>query len=556
MSTGALIPWVSSFLVPVRKGGRKLSGLAAVVLAALLWLPAPAGAQVLVQIGQNFTASTLDVDSTALPPDCNGAAGPNHYVELINGRFSVYNKTNASRVKTSTDLVFWSQAGVTVAGSWDVTDPRIAYDPTVQRWFAAAVDYDPTGIINYNHFLLAVSTTADPSGTWKGASFLSDTNGVDFADFPRLGLDAQGVYLSGDTFDASGNAVGSSLVAIPKADLLGATPIITNRTSFGRLAYATYGYLAQPAVCVDGSGQGNVLSVGGLGYDFITGDFKTQTTLVSFVVTNLTISRRASLTNLVTLTVPQYAAPPYPTQPDGTSNLDDSDARFSAMVYTVGGVLYAVHNADVNNRAALRWYRINATNHVVLESGTISDPVLDLIYPSIAANASGTVVIGFNGCSQTTYVSSYAVVGQRVNGVTTFGSRLLLHAGVASYQDQPGVDPNSYLSRWGDYSATCVDPADPNRFWTIQMYPSASSTWSTQITELLTAVPKLAIARAGTNVVLSWPGTAIAFNLQSKTNLSGTNWVIVTGTFPATNGLVYAQVPVTPGLKFFRLQQR
>jgi hypothetical protein len=146
-------------------------------------------AQVLVQIGQNFTGSTLGINSDALPPDPNGAAGPNHYVEWINGRFSVYNKTNASRVTTMNDLTFWSRAGISVPGTWSVTDPRLIYDPSVQRWFASMVDFDPSLRIIYSHFLLAVSAGADPTGTWRGVSFLSDTNAVNFADFPTLGLD-------------------------------------------------------------------------------------------------------------------------------------------------------------------------------------------------------------------------------------------------------------------------------------------------------------------------------------------------------------------------------
>jgi hypothetical protein len=512
-------------------------------------------AQVVVQIGQNFTASILGVDSTALPPDPNGAAGPSHYVEWINGRFSVYNKTNASRVKTMTDLTFWSQAGVTIPSSWDVTDPRLVYDPTVQRWFASMVDFDPSFVINSNHFLLAVSASADPTGTWRGVSFLSDTNGVNFADFPRLGLDDQGVYLSGNMFPAIGDSVGASLVSIPKTNLLGTTLIIANRTTFNLLAESTYGYIPQPAVCLDGSGRGSVLAAAGPGYD-LSGNPVNETTLLNYVVANAAGPGRATLTGRTTLSVSSYSAPLDPTQPDGSFNLDDGDARFSGMVYEVGGVLYAVHNTEVNNLAAVRWYRINAANHTVLESGTITDPTLDLFYPSIAATPSGTVVVCFNGSSISSYVSAYAVVGLTANGVTSFGNRLLLKSGSASYQDQPGVDPNTYVSRWGDYSSTCVDPADPNRFWTIQMYPSGSSTWSTQITELRTAVPTLSIAYTAINVTLSWPGTAIAFNLLSNTSLASTNWTIVTGNFTASNGLVYAQVPVTAGASFFRLQQQ
>ena len=191
--------------------------------------------------------------------------------------------------------------------------------------------------------------------------------------------------------------------------------------------------------------------------------------------------------------------PPTPIQPDENTTLDSGDTRFSAKVYQVGGFLYAVHCCEIEDRAALRWYKINAASHEVLQSGAIADTNLDLFYPSIAANASGTVVIGFNGCSTNTYVSSYAVVGETASGVTTFGAPLLLKSGMASYNR--GGSGN--LSRWGDYSSTCVDPADPNRFWTLQMYPVYSGVWATQITELLTGMPTLTIAPAGANVVLS-----------------------------------------------------
>src|SRR5439155_13743405 len=163
--------------------------------------------------------------------------------------------------------------------------------------------------------------------------------------------------------------------------------------------------------------------------------------------------------------------------------------RFSAKVYCVGGVLYAVHNTYLNGRIAIRWYRIRAADNVLLESGTIADTNLDLFFPSIAANAYGVVVIAFNGCSINTFISCYAMAGQTINGVTAFGNRLLLQASADSYHGFDEAGLGNETSRWGDYSATSVDPSDPNRFWAIQMYDSGSqfdlwSVWSTQITEL------------------------------------------------------------------------
>ncbi|MEX0613914.1 MAG: hypothetical protein WD229_17480, partial [Pirellulales bacterium] len=75
-------------------------------------------------VGLNFTGSTFGVDSNFLPPDTDGAVGFDHYVELINGRFSVYNKLNGTRIQTSTLNEFWTNAGIATTSSFD---PRIVF---------------------------------------------------------------------------------------------------------------------------------------------------------------------------------------------------------------------------------------------------------------------------------------------------------------------------------------------------------------------------------------------------------------------------------------------
>ena len=518
-----------------------------------LWLLSagwPARATVVVGIGQNFTASTLGVDSSALPPDSNGAVGPAHFVELINGRFAVFDKATGSPVQSFTDVTFWSRAGVTIPARWAVTDPRLVYDPVSQRWFAVQIDFDTLGMINSNHFLLAISSTADPAGTWTGMAITADPTLSTTADFPTLGVDSNGVYLAGSMFDTGGNLVSSALISIPKTNLLAANPSVAGMTRFANLSLAERGIILQPAVALDGSGGANILSTASLGVDLTTGNFVTNTTLVTFAVQNAADQNGATLGSSSVLTVPEYTAPLDPPQPDGTTNLADGDARFSAAVYRVGAVLYAVHNTEVDGRAALRWYRIAADTSAVLESGTISDPVLDLFYPSIAANTNGTAIIACNGTSSTNFVSCYATVGETVNGVTTFGGLVLLKAGAASYQDGSGVE-----SRWGDYSTTTVDAADPSSFWTIQMYPAGPTTWATQVTQLRTAEVRLSIAPAGTNVLLSWTSLAGGAQLQSKGSLSGSGSWASLPQAPTTNGnLISVLVPVSAQPRFFRLK--
>jgi hypothetical protein len=541
----------------------------------LLWLASiSVHAQVLVAIGQNFTGSTYGVNSQALPPDANGAIGPRHFMEFINGTVAVYNKTNGLSVQRKTDLKFWSDAGLIISPDSAVTDPRVIFDPTIQRWFASQVDFDSTApdpTTEANDFLFAVSDTADPTGHWHGFLFQADPDNGTFADFPTMGVDGNAVYISGDMFQSS-IPVGPSLVSLPKADLLAANPTITNRTWFGVMDDTVRGEVLQPATCFDSSSSGNVLAMGDIG-----NDSNPHSNVVSFAVQNAA-SPTATLTASISIPVSPYVVPfnsdmgfPLfnPVQPDGTTTLQANDARLSAKVYAVAGVLCAVHNTELNGRIAIRWYRINATTHALLESGTIADPNLDLFFPSIAANPSGVVVIGYNGSDISTYVSCFAIIGATVNGVTTFGSPVLLQSGVVSYHDanellaqlldEPVVD-----SRWGDYSSMSVDPADPNRFWTIQMYPSGVDSssglgdgiWSTQITEILTAIPVLSLTVSNATAVVSWLGTAIPFNLESNTNLAAANgWSVVPPNFSTNNGLIYYQTTLTNQAHFFRLHQ-
>jgi hypothetical protein len=256
----------------------------------------------------------------------------------------------------------------------------------------------------------------------------------------------------------------------------------------------------------------------------------------------------------VNINVPAYSVPLNPTQPNGKQNIDDGDARFSAMVYQVGGVLYAVHSTQQGSHAAIRWYKINAADFTLLQSGTISDPNLDLFYPSIAANPSGVVVICYDGCSASSFVSIYTQFGETsADGSTTFGSPLLLKASSVSYTLIPSGDTTS---RWGDYSSVCVDPVDPNRFWTINMYPSSANDWSTQVTELLTAtaMPELTITASSGTVSVCWPDIAIPVTLESTVNLTTPNWTPVTQNISSSAGQKCAILPTTGGSQFFRLR--
>ena len=180
-------------------------------------------------IGLNFAGADLN-DGTALnggpyaPPDTMGSVGPTHVVEFINGVYAVYDKATGALVGSKiSDTNFWLNAGVTPT---DLSDPRITYDSQSGRWFATEVT---TSEVVNNHILIARSNTSDPTAGWKAVSITPTNNR--FADFPTMGLDANGLYVGSNDYDAGGNFQSVSLYSVPKADLVATTPSLSRLTS-------------------------------------------------------------------------------------------------------------------------------------------------------------------------------------------------------------------------------------------------------------------------------------------------------------------------------------
>jgi hypothetical protein len=491
------------------------------------------------RIGMNFPGVAFGSDSAAFPPDTTGAAGLFHYVEFVNGQFAVFDKTTGQRVKSVSDLQFWANAGVTLSSQLEVSDPRLVFDAGSGRWFAVMIDVD-TVSMGANRFLLAVSATDDPTGIWRGIAFAADPVGSSFADFPTLGVDAFGIYLSGDLFDSAGNETGAITVSIPKPSLLANPPTTAGLTRSATLSHSARGWILQPAVVTGTPSTPELfVAVSDLGLDF-----RAHSGLQLSAVQTGTLA----LDGVTTVPTPSYSVPINPVQPDGSTTLDDGDARISSVSRRVGDILYAVHGTEVSGRAAIQWFKIDAVAKTMIESGIITNATLDLFYPSIAANETGQVVIGCNGSSASTFVSAYAFVGDIAAGHLKFTGPMLLKSGLASYR----VHSDTGTDRWGDYSATVVDPSDRNQFWTIQMFPLNAATWATQITQIILGAPILTLTTTATGLKISWPDTT-GVQLQSTTDLSANSWQTVTPAPISSGGFTSVTVPFAGEAAFFRL---
>ena len=420
-------------------------------------------------IGQNFTGSTYRGNSGFIPPDTNGAVGNAYYVELINGSYTAYRKSDGVAVQRSSLDRFWSNAGVSAQNF--AFDPRIVYDKESGHWFAAALDNPGVA----NSYLVAVSNSADPTGGWKAFKIASDSTGTRWADFPTLGVNSQGVYIGANMFPVSGTAdTLVNVLVLPKADLIAPTPVVSNHTLFSNVNPSDIGFSVQPVVNLNA----NTTLPETLISAFDTNQLKRSDITGSITSPTLSLTAGSGVPNPF-VTLPTYNQSVTAIQPGGAAALDASDSRLYSSLVQQGNNIWGVQGVQANGHEAIRWVRLDATNNTLQETGLIASGTRDYFIGSIAVNPNGDVVIGFSGSDINTFASAFAVSGHLTGSTTSFDTVQLLKAGVASYE----VIANGE-NRWGDYSSTTLDPNDSSRFWTIQEYASATNVWSTQVTEI------------------------------------------------------------------------
>ncbi|MDP4281178.1 MAG: hypothetical protein Q8867_03425, partial [Bacteroidota bacterium] len=118
------------------------------------------------------------------PPDCNGACGPNHYIQMVNCTYAIYSKSGALLAgPTQINQIFGSVSG----SGYNDGDPIVLYDEQADRWLIT--EFSISG--NPDYILMAISTTGDPTGTYYQYSFILPTT----PDYPKFGVWQDGYYL-------------------------------------------------------------------------------------------------------------------------------------------------------------------------------------------------------------------------------------------------------------------------------------------------------------------------------------------------------------------------
>jgi hypothetical protein len=160
------------------------------------------------------------------PPDPNGDVGPNHYVEMINLVFGVYDKAGNLLLGPVDTGTLWADFPID-----DCTDPSgdpiVVYDQLVNRWILS--QFTTRGDPEYYN-CVAVSKTPDPTGVYYRYAFVTQPDTVDggyfFPDYPKYGVWTDSYILTTRDF-GNGDPIfqyGISVYGLEKSKMISGNP--------------------------------------------------------------------------------------------------------------------------------------------------------------------------------------------------------------------------------------------------------------------------------------------------------------------------------------------
>lgn len=400
------------------------------------------------------------------PPDTHGAAGRQHFAEVTNDHLDIYLKAAPNTLVKSISTEAW--LGATPDS---FTDPRLIYDPVNDRWIFVVTQLRDPGSA-HQYLYLAVSKTSDPTGDFYINQIdVSDaTIGPNtYWDYPQLGMDRNAIIITGDLYDLdTNNYIDSRMFPVAKS-------LLYNGQAFTmQLFTGLVGTLAPPVVLDDNPNT----------YLAAADYFTDNTSVTLYTLTNSATS--PSLSPRATIPVPTFDLPPYAPQPGTSFTLDTLDARFENASTQIGNSLFQVHTVYDYGLASPRFYEFDTVNKQVIQSGTFYSTLTSYDFnASIVANRYKDVFVTWSSTDPT----------NSVNAEVRFSGRR--HSDLLDLIPSPGkllygsatyylVGSTTDVQRWGDYSAVCLDPADPKgaTAWVVNERILSNTNWGSRIGQI------------------------------------------------------------------------
>jgi len=318
------------------------------------------------------------------PPDTDGDVGPNHYMQMINLSFAVWDKEGNQLYGPVDNSTLWQGFIGPWTGSND-GDPIVLYDDMADRWLASQFAINVGNGKYYE--LVAVSATPDPLGEWYRYAFEYDV----FIDYPKLGVWSDAYYMTTNNFN--GGFVGMGAHAYERDAMLAGDPD-------AQMAYfelnSWVGFSMQPADC-DGiappEGEPGVFITKGDNNDLDVYEFSVDWENPDNTTFEMVYSIPVSYYNSNVWGIPQ---------PNTSQELDAlSSMIMFRMQYRNMGEHQAMvlnHTVKTGSVAGIRWYELRKTDAdwELYQEGTFAPgDGLNRWMGSIAMNANGDIALGY-----------------------------------------------------------------------------------------------------------------------------------------------------------------
>jgi hypothetical protein len=427
------------------------------------------------------------------PPDPVGDVGPNHYVEMVNLAYAVYDKQGNLLLGPLTLGSLWQNFSVTDCAN-NAGDPVVVYDQFADRWLLS--QFTSAGPKYWN--CIAISQTADPTGAYYRYAFITQPDpdlegGTFFPDYPKYGVWKDSYILTTRDFgDVS--AYGISVYALEK------NKMVNGETKARAVQFF-----------IDGNVPANLPLVGdGLLPPDVDGRTKPKTdapapivgtqdddyvygaafdALNIFELNVLWNSRpSASFQMVAQLPVAEFDSN-FPCGPSrgcipqpGITNPDqylDILSYRQRPTYRLAYRNFGTYETMVTNQsvealpgvAGVRWYEIRRANgqYALYQQGTYApNDGVHRWMGSVAMDKFGNIAAGYSVSNATDVYPGIRYTGRLAGdplGQMTLGEGVIING--------TGVQTTTN-SRWGDYTSMNVDPVDDCTFWYVNEYYQVS----------------------------------------------------------------------------------
>ncbi len=402
-----------------------------------------------------------------VPPDTYGEAGPDHYFQVVNCSYAIYNKSGFKIFGPYGNSSIWTG----MPNNENSGDAVVLYDEAANRWIFTQFSLPVGGFYQ----MIAVSMTPDPTGPWYRWQYQFSS----MPDYPKFGVWQDAYYMSSNNF--MGGWVGNGAFAYDRNAMLAGDPDAL-RIAFN-LSPGSDGFITlYPSDC-DGAlppaGTPNYFGFIKTGTPQSFGIYEFHADFAN--PSSSTFGNKLVLpVNSFTRTVPGIP------QLGTTTRLEMLDDRLMYRLQYRGFNGYQAmvvnHTVDgASSNSGVRWYEFRKTTGAwsVYQQSTYAPDNNCRWMGSIAMDTAGSIGLAYSISSPTMFPSIRYTGRHKSDPLNqmTIAEKTIVNGG--------GCQTGSWSgrSRWGDYSGMSVDPAAPTTFWFTTEYYSltSGSNWQTRI---------------------------------------------------------------------------